>query len=110
MIRSKIRGSRKPRVVLAGCIAAVAVMGLAGTAPATTAPQAFPFDFGKLKLGRSGDPIVIVDPSPPAHFPVLTADVCTDATGGCAAGNDFTVTPPNFDFTPFPSNVSGVPG
>jgi hypothetical protein len=108
MIRGKRRGSRKPRVALAGAVAAVAAMAFAGTAQATTTPVAMTFDHGQVKLGGSGTPIDVVQDAGP--FPVFTADVCTDATGGCAAAGDFTITTAHWVFPPATSNVSGVPG
>lgn len=108
MIRGKRRGSRKPRVVLAGAVAAVAAMAFAGTAQATTTPVAMTFDHGQVKLGGSATPIDIVDDGGP--FPVFTADVCTDTAGGCTAVGNFTITVANFVFPPATSDVSGVPG
>ena len=108
MIRGKRWGSRKPRIVLAGAIAAVTAMALAGTAQATTTPVAMTFDHGLVKLGGSGTPIDVVANGGP--FPTFTADVCTDTTGGCAAVGDFTITIANFVFPPATSDVSGVPG
>jgi hypothetical protein len=108
MIRGKRRGSRKPRIVLAGAVAAVAAMALAGTAQATTTPVAMTFDHGQVKLGGSGTPIDVVANAGP--FPVFTADVCTDTAGGCAAVGDFTITIANFVFPPATSDVAGVPG
>ena len=108
MIRGKRWGSRKPRVVLAGAVAGIAAMALAGTAQATTAPVAMTFDHGLVKLGGSGTPIDVVQNAGP--YPVFTADVCTDTAGGCAAVGDFTITIANFVFPPATSDVSGVPG
>jgi hypothetical protein len=108
MIRGKRWGSRKPRVVLAGAIAAVAAMALAGPAQATTHAVDMNFDHGLLKLGGSGTPIDIVGDTPPQ--PVMHSDICVDTAGGCTAVGNFTVTPANFDFPPFTSDVSGVPG
>ena len=108
MIRGKRRGSRKPRVALAGAVAAVAAMAFAGTAQATTTPVAMDFDHGLVKLGGSGTPIDIVQDGGPD--PVFTADVCTDTAGGCAAVGNFTITVANWVFPPATSDVSGVPG
>jgi hypothetical protein len=109
MTRGKRWGSRKPRIALAGAVAAVAAMALAGTAQATTTPVAMTFNHGQVKLGGSGDPIDVVADGGP--FPVFTADVCTDTLGGCAAIGDFTITvPANFVFPPATSTVAGVPG
>ena len=108
MIRGKRRGSRKPRVALAGAVAAVAAMAFAGTAQATTTPVAMDFDHGLVKLGGSGTPIDIVQDGGPD--PVLTADVCTDTTGGCTAVGNFTITVAHWVFPPATSDVSGVPG
>jgi hypothetical protein len=83
-------------------------MAFAGTAQATTTPVAMDFDHGLVKLGGSGTPIDIVENGGPD--PVLTADVCTDTTGGCAAVGDFTIQTVNFVFPPATSDVSGVPG
>jgi hypothetical protein len=108
MSRGKIRGSRKSRVALAGALAVVAAMAVAGTAQATTANVDMNFDHGLLKLGGSGTPIDIVGDTPPQ--PVLHSAICTDTAGGCTAVGNFTVTVANFDFPPFTSDVSGVPG
>jgi hypothetical protein len=108
MIRGKRWGSRKPRIALAGAIAAVTAMALAGTAQATTTPVAMTFDHGLVKLGGSGTPIDVVADGGP--FPTFTADVCTDTAGGCTAVGNFTVTIANFVFPPATSDVSGVPG
>jgi hypothetical protein len=108
MIRGKRWGSRKPRIALAGAVAAVAAMALAGTAQATTTPVAMTFDHGQVKLGGSGTPIDVVHDGGPN--PVFTADVCTDTAGGCVAVGDFTITIANFVFPPATSDVSGVPG
>jgi hypothetical protein len=78
-----------------------------GSAQATTNPVAMTFDDGTLKLGGSDSPVDIVDAAHPA---VLTADVCTDTAGGCAAVGDFTVTPGNFSFDPFTATDVGVSG
>jgi hypothetical protein len=94
--------------VLAGAVAAVAAMALAGTAQATTTPVPMTFDHGQVKLGGSGTPIDVVEDAGP--FPTFTADVCTDTAGGCAAIGDFTITVANFVFPPATSDVSGVPG
>jgi hypothetical protein len=83
-------------------------MALAGTAQATTTPVAMQFDHGLVKLGGSATPIDVVADGGP--FPTLTADVCTDTSGGCAAVGDFTILIANFNFPPATSNVSGVPG
>jgi hypothetical protein len=108
MTRGKRRGSRKPRVALAGAVAAVAAMAFAGTAQATTTPVAMDFDHGLVKLGGSGTPIDIVQDGGPD--PVFTANVCTDTAGGCAAVGDFTIPIANWNFPPATSDVSGVPG
>ena len=107
MTQSKRRGSRKPRVVLAGALAAFAAMVFgAGSAQATT-PVAMTFDHGQVKLGGSGTPIDIVEDGGP--FPVFTANYCNDLTGGCAAVGDFTIPIANFTFPPATSDVAGVP-
>jgi len=83
-------------------------MAFAGPAQAATSNVDMNFDHGLLKLGGSGTPIDIVGDVPPQ--PVLHSAICTDTTGGCTAVGNFTVTPANFDFPPFTSDVSGVPG
>ena len=111
MTRGKRWGSRKPRIALAGAVAAVAAMAFgAGSAQATTAPVAMTFNHGQVKLGGSGTPIDVVADGGP--FPVLTADVCTDtATDGVGkADGDFTDHDREFRFPPATSDVSGVPG
>ena len=102
-------GSRRGRIALAGAFAAMTVMAFGvATAQATTVNVDMNFDHGLLKLGGSDTPIDIVGDTPPQ--PVLHSAICTDTTGGCTAVGNFTVTTANFDFPPFTSNVSGVPG
>jgi hypothetical protein len=110
MIRGKRWGSRKPRVALAGALAAfVAMVFGAGAAQATTVPDVMTFDHGQVKLGGSATPIDIVEDGGP--FPTFTSSYCTDTAGGCAAVGDFTITPgANFVFPPATSDVAGVMG
>jgi hypothetical protein len=111
MTQSKRWGSRKPRIVLAGALAAFTAMVFgAGSAQATTTPVPMTFNHGQVKLGGSGTPIDVVADGGP--FPIFTADVCTDTATNCVgkAVGDFTITPGNFVFPPATSDVSGVPG
>jgi hypothetical protein len=114
MIRGKRWGSRKPRIALAGAVAAIAALSLVGPAQATTTAQQFQFDYGRLKLGGSGTPLDIVDHANATNWLKLQSVFCVDLTGGCTgtngAVNDFAVTPANFQFQPFTTDVSGVPG
>src|SRR6476660_7262938 len=110
MTGSKRRAARRrgPAALLVA-IAATAVTAFgASTAQANTQAVDMTFDHGLLKLGGSSTPIDIVGDAPP--FPVLHSDVCTDTSGGCTAVGDFTVTPIDFDFPEFTSDVAGVPG
>ena len=85
MTQSKRWGSRKPRIVLAGALAAFTAMVFgAGSAQATTTPVAMTFNHGQVKLGGSGTPIDVVADGGP--FPIFTADVCTDTLARLRGG------------------------